>query len=211
MRAALRVRHSATAGDAGGQKALEAFDVYRAPPCSDKVLKDDADLQKIGTKPRCEVHRDGDWHRSVEVWLLDGADVLVQKRSALKDTNPGKLDASCAGHVTSGHAPRETALRELEEELGLRDVALEHAFVAPYCCKGEANGVFYEDNEFVDVYLAKVEFARTDFTIATSEVECLDVLPLQEVLDRLRSPGHGGFVPHPPYYVDALEHAALSQ
>ena len=51
----------------------ELFDIY------------DENLQKIGTKPRHEVHRDGDWHRVFHCWVIyrdtDGKDwVVLQKR-----------------------------------------------------------------------------------------------------------------------------------
>ena len=77
----------------------------------------------LGTrKPRAAVHRDGDWHRSVHIWvwgLLDGAPHLVfQRRSAGKDTWPGALDVAVTGHARAGE-PLEATLREADEEIGL--------------------------------------------------------------------------------------------
>jgi isopentenyldiphosphate isomerase len=73
-------------------------------------------------KPRGQVHRDGDWHRSVHIWvwgLLDGAPHLVfQRRSASKDTWPRALDVAVTGHLRAGESI-EDALREAEEEIGL--------------------------------------------------------------------------------------------
>lgn len=41
------------------------------------------------SKARSAVHRDGDWHRSTHIWLVDtDGRILVQKRSELKDTFP---------------------------------------------------------------------------------------------------------------------------
>ena len=70
-------------------------------------------------KPRGEVHRDGDLHGSIHVWVFDGAEVLLQKRSADKDVFPGYIDASCTGHIDPKETPTEAALRELSEELGI--------------------------------------------------------------------------------------------
>lgn len=77
-------------------------------------------------KRRAEVHRDGDWHRSLHCWVLmehtpDGAprSLLYQRRGAHKDTWPGRLDVSVGGHF--GHD--ETlgdVIREVEEEIGQR-------------------------------------------------------------------------------------------
>ena len=72
------------------------------------------------SKRRGRVHRDGDWHRAVHIWLYnDRRELLLQKRSRQKDTHPGMWDVSCAGHLTAGDDSRTAAVRELHEELGL--------------------------------------------------------------------------------------------
>src|SRR5439155_1197674 len=80
------------------------------------------------TKARGEVHRDGDWHRAIHVWVLLGDGRLVfQKRSRDKDTWPDRFDVAVTGHLRAGE-DETRALREAEEEIGLavgeRDVAL---------------------------------------------------------------------------------------
>lgn len=91
----------------------EFFDIY------------DDNLVKIGVKPRFQVHRDGDWHRSFHCWVIyrdiNGKDwILLQKRAPDKDTYPNLFDISCAGHYSAGEDLETTALRELDEELGLK-------------------------------------------------------------------------------------------
>lgn len=46
----------------------------------------DENGNKIGkTKLRSEVHRDGDWHKAVHIWILNNnGDVLLQRRCAKK-------------------------------------------------------------------------------------------------------------------------------
>ena len=60
-------------------------------------------------------------HRAVHVLVLnsEGA-LLLQLRSLKKDTQPGKWDTSVGGHVGFGQSYEEAALRETEEELGIR-------------------------------------------------------------------------------------------
>jgi hypothetical protein len=92
---------------------------------------DDAELLEVFTsdghptgrsKRRLDLHRDGDWHQTRTVWVVltrdpEGPCLVLQERGADKDTWPGLLDASSAGHI----APGETdTWRELEEELGVR-------------------------------------------------------------------------------------------
>ncbi len=76
-------------------------------------------------KDREAVHRDGDLHGSSLIWIVRNRrdngdfDVLLQRRSEDKDSYPGRLDTSCAGHVPAGETFLTAAVRELEEELGI--------------------------------------------------------------------------------------------
>lgn len=76
-------------------------------------------------KPRAQVHRDGDWHRSVHIWVLvaepsrgERPSVLFQRRSPAKDTWPGAIDVAVTGHLRAGEGVTE-ALREAREEIGI--------------------------------------------------------------------------------------------
>ena len=76
----------------------------------------------IGTAARRDIHLHGLMHRAVHVFVFDpSGKIYVQRRSAAKDTHPLQLDSSAAGHVDPGEAYEETAVRELEEELGIRE------------------------------------------------------------------------------------------
>lgn len=69
-------------------------------------------------KTRAAVHRDGDWHAAFHLWIYSRDGVLLQRRGRFKRDWPGYLDASAAGHLTSGERPLD-GLREVQEELGL--------------------------------------------------------------------------------------------
>jgi isopentenyldiphosphate isomerase len=84
----------------------------------------DDNLVWVGVKPRREVHRDGDWHRTFHCWVIrrdeDGSGhIIMQRRSESKATYPGYLDVSSAGHLLAGETAAD-GVRELEEELGLQ-------------------------------------------------------------------------------------------
>jgi len=71
--------------------------------------------------PRNEIHKNKLWHRTVHIQIFDfDKRTLFQLRSKDKDSFPNKLDVSAAGHISSGEKIITAALRELEEELGLR-------------------------------------------------------------------------------------------
>jgi isopentenyldiphosphate isomerase len=79
------------------------------------------DDQIIGNVKRKEAHQNPALvHRSVQVMVFDssGKRVLLQRRSRTKDLFPGYYCASASGHVASGETYAETAVREMEEELG---------------------------------------------------------------------------------------------
>ena len=75
----------------------------------------------IGRAPRSEVHAKGLLHRAVHIMAFNArGELFIQKRVLSKDENPGLLDTSAAGHVSSGDDYGPTAHRELEEELGIK-------------------------------------------------------------------------------------------
>ena len=60
-------------------------------------------------------------HRAVHVLIFNSRlELLVQKRSATKDTYPGCYDSSASGHLTAGEDYDVAANREVHEELGIR-------------------------------------------------------------------------------------------
>lgn len=72
-------------------------------------------------KSKDEVHRDGDWHATIQVWTINSeGQTLMQKRATTKQSSPGAWDHSCAGHISTGENPDDAVLREFEEELGIK-------------------------------------------------------------------------------------------
>lgn len=96
------------AAGAPGQSASERFAVV------------DAEDRVIGDAPRSTVHGDNLLHRAVHLLLFnDAGELFLQKRSRRKDRHPGVWDSSAAGHVDAGEDYDGTAVRELQEELGV--------------------------------------------------------------------------------------------
>ena len=98
-------------------------DVRPAPAHSDQELLDlvDADNTVIGTVARSRVHgAPALHHRAVHVLVYDDRGrLLLQKRSAGKEIQPGKWDTSVGGHLAAGESYPAAAVRETAEELGL--------------------------------------------------------------------------------------------
>ncbi|WP_437941141.1 NUDIX hydrolase [Sorangium sp. So ce341] len=147
-------------------------------------------------KARGLVHRDGDWHRSVHVWVVleresDGRRtdaepwVLFQQRSPGKDTWPGAFEVAVSGHYRAGE-DLAGALREAEEEIGL---ALAPGDVLRLGTRrivdDHAPGIV--DRELQDVLLATTRRALAAFRPDPDEVTALLSLPLHAALRLVRA------------------------
>lgn len=91
------------------QKSGEIFDVV------------DENDEVTGQATRSEVHANNLLHRAVHIFAFNKrGDVLLQQRSILKDAHPGVWDSSVSGHLDSGEDYATAAIRELDEEMGIR-------------------------------------------------------------------------------------------
>ena len=102
-----------------------AFDTHPLKDCPQQPgeLFDvvDANDQVTGTATRSDVHAKHLLHRSVHVFVFNKrGDLLLQQRSHLKDVHPGLWDSSVSGHLNTGEDYPAAALRELDEEMGIR-------------------------------------------------------------------------------------------
>ncbi len=69
---------------------------------------------------RSQAHREGLWHRSSHLWLVNSrGQILLQRRHPAKETDPGRWDIAVAGHLSAGQTPLDALVREAREELGL--------------------------------------------------------------------------------------------
>lgn len=140
------------------------------------------------------VHRSGDLHRTVHMWLIrkrpdGGVDVLLQKRSQNKDAYPGCYDISSAGHMRAGDDFEASAVRELSEELGIYAAKDELRFIGFH--EGYVEEVFcgqpFKDWEISAVYLYEKEIDIADLVLQKSEVEEVVFMDYDKVLEGITS------------------------
>mgnify|MGYP006084649045 FL=1 len=186
---------------AEAQSASEMFDVMHAPAVHFDIFRDKG-IPTGETKKRGDVHRDADWHRSVHVWLVDPRKQLValQKRSKHKDTFPNRWDISAAGHIESKQESRDTAVRELAEELGVVVDAnqLNFHFTVP-----AEQATLGGCNCFEDVYFLECDSSETQFTVGEQEVTDVQWMAMN-VLEKKLTEGDEMVVPRTPKYVEAF-------
>lgn len=131
-------------------------------------------------KPRADVHRDGDLHRTFHLWLVrEGRYVLLQRRAAGKDLEAGKLDVAVGGHFGAGETLNDV-LRETEEELGFTVRAGELEYLGTTHALREYPDV--RDNELQEAYLLRRDDPLESYSLNPDEVEVLYEVPLTGAL-----------------------------
>jgi 8-oxo-dGTP diphosphatase len=149
-------------------------------------------------KARNLVHRDGDWHRTVHVWLLNqNGELLMQLRGPNQEANPNCWDISCAGHIDAGECKEVAAKRELSEELGL--ILSEERFHHLFTCQSEFFDDGLIDREFSEVFLIHWNDKDGDFKLCPSEVSEVRWMPWKELEGKIRS-GEPDLVQHAQEY-----------
>ena len=84
------------------------------------------------------VHSSTLWHRGIHAFVFNSnGELIVQLRSPEKDKYPNTYDCSVSGQVSFGEDYEKTAIRELEEELGIKNVSIKPLirFRMPYSPK----------------------------------------------------------------------------
>ena len=126
---------------------------------------------------RERAHAEGIMHRTAHVWLVRCREgrfqVLLQRRSRRKDSFPGCLDTSSAGHIPAGCEPAESAVRELKEELGLEasPEELEYAGQFQVAYDLEFHGKPFRDREIVWIYLLHRDVDAEKLQLQEEELE----------------------------------------
>ena len=144
--------------------------------------------------PRDEVHSRGLWHGSVQAWVMNSAgQLLLQQRAHTKKTDPGLWDVSVCGHIASGDDAIAAAIREADEELGLkleRD-QFEHLFL--YIHHNEhplTDGSIRHERLITPCYVIRAEVNLDVLKLEPTEVAAVRWVALDELSKDLDQPNH---------------------
>ena len=143
-------------------------------------------------KERGVVHREGALHATSHIWIArendkSGYDILLQKRSACKDSHPGCYDISSAGHIGAGDTPLNSGLRELQEELGIhaQPEHLKEFGVQFKNFEGKFYGKPFRDCQRSILYLYTEPVDETTLTLQDSEIESVIWMDYKEALQAI--------------------------
>jgi isopentenyldiphosphate isomerase len=133
-------------------------------------------------KSRGEIHRDGDWHGALHIWVGGigedgGAFALFQRRSRSKDTWPGALDVAVGGHLRAGETLAET-VREAEEEIGLALAIGDLTRLG----RRFAHSRTGTDNEVQEVFAVRSDLPLAGYRLHPDEVEAVVTMPLDDAI-----------------------------
>lgn len=154
---------------------MELWDIY------------DIDRKNTGkTMERGEEFCEGAHHMGAHICVFNSeGKMLIQKRQAAKSGYGGRWDLSAGGSSLAGEKSRETAHRELFEEIGI-----DHDFsgVRPHL-------TINRPNIFDDIYLVTKDVDISSLALQESEVEKVawaDVFEIVELIEK------DEFVPYYP-------------
>ena len=103
---------------------------------------------------KLEVHQRGLRHLAVSVFVMNGAETLIQRRALGKYHTPGLWANTCCTHPLWGEDPRDCAARRLREELGITGLHLRRAGEIEYRADVGRNLI---EHEVVDLFVARAQ------------------------------------------------------
>ena len=148
-------------------------------------------LPVVEVQERDTVHRLGLLHATAHIWVVrnNSSEVLLQRRSLSKDSNPGCWDLSSAGHIDAGDEKLESAIRELREELGIHAAPSEMRYIG--YTRRKAWKPFYGkqwlDNQISYMYVFSGTVDTSALCLQAEEVEEVRWMPIEELDDRIQN------------------------
>jgi 8-oxo-dGTP pyrophosphatase MutT (NUDIX family) len=154
----------------------------------ERVIIVDKDNNEVGIAPRAEMRAERLPHRATYILVFNSkGELFVQKRTSTKDVFAGYYDAAAGGVVLAGESYEVGALRELEEELGIKKSPVTSIFDFYYedahiCLWGRAFTCVYDGElSLQEEEIESGEFMDVDEVLRLAEVEpftpdCLYVL-----------------------------------
>ena len=126
------------------------------------------------------VHKRNLFHWEVAVFIINHKNqILLQKRSPNKKLNPNKWSI-CAGHVDSGEKLDDAAIREVEEEIGLKLSKEDlHIIEDKRFCRRDVNS-----------HVSRMYYAisdETNFKLQKEEVSDVKWVDLDELIERINN------------------------
>lgn len=149
------------------------------------------------TAMKSKAHRFGLFHATVHIWLYTkSGEILLQQRGKNKPTYPLLWDVSVAGHIGAGEEIKVSALREIEEEIGLTIQSSELEKIGIYKSTQKHHETLV-DNEFHHAFVCELTPTLKQLKKQESEVADVKLIPILDFEKEIQ--GHETahkYVPH---------------
>jgi len=99
----------------------------------EQVIIVDENNNEVEVVPRSEMRKNNLRYRSTFIFVFNSkGEILVTKRTETKDVYPGLYEIFHGGTVAYGETFEQNAYKEIEEELGIKNIDLEFLFKFSY-------------------------------------------------------------------------------
>lgn len=116
---------------------------------------------------KLEVHVKGLKHKAVSVFVMDGKNVLIQRRALSKYHTPGLWANTCCTHPDWNEDASTCAVRRLDDELGIKGVYPVYRDQIEY--RADVGGGLIE-HEVVDLFVAPASAKTLKLDLNPDEV-----------------------------------------
>jgi len=130
-------------------------------------------------KPREDVHKDGDWHRAVCVWIINNAGEILLQRRAPHKSYPNSWANSVIGHVMAGDTALDTTMREMVEELGVEFTKESFDYIGQL--------TYLKGKEFFDCYIVRTDLPLSEFKFDPAEATAIKFFTIDEITSGIQS------------------------
>ena len=141
--------------------------------------------------------------------MNDAQQLLIQKRSPTKDLYPNVWDISVAGHVDAGQTSLETAVREIQEEIGVTVQPEQLHFLGSMHqeISQKQGGSDILHREIQDVFLITLNLDPSSLTLQPEEVTEIKYISPSALKEAVSTPSET-YAAHPKEYETLFAHLA---
>ncbi|WP_299799964.1 NUDIX domain-containing protein [uncultured Maribacter sp.] len=157
------------------------------------------------TAMKSEAHKNGWFHQTVHIWFYTSeGKILLQQRGKDKDVYPLLWDVSVAGHIGAGEEIITSALREIQEEIGLTIASSDLEKIGIFKSVKNHSEVL-KDNEFHHTFIAELKMPLNSLQKQDSEVEGLKLVSKKQLSSELKDVSKFNYVPHDILYYETIQ------
>lgn len=136
---------------------------------------------------KSDAHKNGWFHPSTHIWFYtNNREVLLQQRAKNKDTHPMLWDVSVAGHIGAGEDVLDSALREIEEEIGIKVNKADLQKIG-YFKEVHKHSDDLIDCEYHHTFLCELKVPFNSLTKQESEVKALQLMSISQFETELKN------------------------